>query len=353
MLGPSGFFLPNESETPYSDANDIELIHSSEEGFSELYRICKKGRFFVYKALKKEYRGNLFYEELLNKEFNIGFSLSHSGICQYFAKISHPVIGSCIVMEWIDGCTLEELITSGSINSRLSQKIICEICDALEYIHRKQIIHRDLKPENIMVTYNGQNVKIIDFGLSDSDSYNTFKAPAGTRRYAAPELIAGEQPDNRSDIWSLGVIINEFTGKKYRHITSRCLQHDRTRRYSSAEEIKNDIRNVGFRKLKRIALIIGIIAAACIAYFAIAGRDAATVTTVPAPVNAAPPAVAPADTSVSTVAPEATAPKTPTPETAPMAKEKPAAKPSDTPPADNIDADELEMIFNDAASSIL
>ena len=142
--------------------------------------------------------------------------------------------------------------------------------------------------------------------------------------------------------------INEFTGKKYRHITSRCLQHDRTRRYSSAEEIKNDIRNVGFRKLKRIALIIGIIAAACIAYFAIAGRDAATVTTVPAPGNAAPPAVAPADTSVSTAAPEAT-----TPETAPKAKEKPATKPSDTPPADNIDADELEMIFNDAASSIL
>lgn len=57
-----------------------------------------------------------------------------------------------------------------------------QTCAALDYIHRRQIIHRDLKPENIMLTGNGGNVKLIDFGYSDTDSYAVLKQPAGTRR---------------------------------------------------------------------------------------------------------------------------------------------------------------------------
>lgn len=248
MLGPSGFFLPSGPENTDTSSNDLELIHTSKDGFNELYRICKNGRFFVYKALKKEYRGNPMYEDLLTKDFNIGFSLTHPGLCQYFAKISHPEIGNCIVMEWIDGCTLEELISSGHIDKMLAEKIICQICDALGYMHRRQVIHRDLKPENILVTHNGQNVKIIDFGLSDADSFAAFKAPAGTRIYASPELLAGEPIDNRSDIWSLGVIIGE-THTYYRNVAARCLLRDREKRFASAEDVKKAVLNEGVRKL--------------------------------------------------------------------------------------------------------
>lgn len=345
MLGPSGFFTTSGSEHSNIDSSGLELIHSSEEGFSELYRICKEGRFFVYKALKKQYRGNLMYEELLSKDFNIGFSLSHSGVCQYYAKIHHPVIGNCIVMEWVDGCTLEELIKAGNIDSCLCEKIICEICDALEYIHRKQIIHRDLKPENIMITHNGQNVKIIDFGLSDADSYGTFKAPAGTRHYAAPELIAGEQVDARCDLWSLGVIINEIS-KRYRHVAARCLQHNRNKRYSSVADIKRDIKNAGFRRFKRIALMLGIAAAAAITYFTVIDK---------APVELQPPTESTGDTIIAVPAQAIVPDEQPAINLAPQpkVKEKPAAKPSDTPPADNIDASELDQLFKDAASSIL
>lgn len=345
MLGPSGFFTTSESEHSNIDSSGLELIHSSEEGFSELYRICKEGRFFVYKALKKQYRGNLMYEELLSKDFNIGFSLSHSGVCQYFAKIQHPAIGNCIVMEWVDGCTLEELIKAGNADIRLCEKIICEICDALEYIHRKQIIHRDLKPENIMITHNGQNVKIIDFGLSDADSYGTFKAPAGTRHYAAPELIAGEPVDARCDIWSLGVIINEIS-KRYRHVAARCLQHNRNKRYSSVADIKRDIKNAGFRRFKRIALMLGIAAAAAITYFTVIDK---------APVELQPPTESTGDTIIAVPAQAIVPDEQPAINLAPQpkVKEKPAAKPSDTPPADNIDASELDQLFKDAASSIL
>ena len=127
MQGPSGFFLPSDQANNANESNDLELIHTSKDGFNELYRVCKNGRFFVYKALKEEFRGNLMYEELLTKDFNIGFSLNHSGICQYYGKINHQSIGNCIVMEWIDGCTLEELITTKGISRQLAQKIICEI----------------------------------------------------------------------------------------------------------------------------------------------------------------------------------------------------------------------------------
>lgn len=274
MLGPSGFFQPSGPENADSASNDLELIHTSKDGFNELYRICKSGRFFVYKALKKEYRGNLMYEDLLTKDFNIGFSLTHPGLCQYFAKISHPEIGNCIVMEWIDGCTLEELIVSGNIDKPLAGKIICEVCDALGYMHRRQVIHRDLKPENILVTHNGQNVKIIDFGLSDADSFAAFKAPAGTRIYASPELLAGEPIDNRSDIWSLGVIIGE-THKYYRNVAARCLSRDREKRLASAEDVKRAVLNEGARKFWKAVLWVAVcgVAAALAAGIIIKGFE--------------------------------------------------------------------------------
>ena len=347
MFGPSGFFMASGPAQSNIDSSNLELIHSSEEGFSELYRICKEGRFFVYKALKKQYRGNLMYEELLGKDFKIGFSLSHSSVCQYYAKIQHPMLGSCIVMEWIDGCTLEEFIKAGNTSSQLCEKIICEICDALEYIHRKQIIHRDLKPENIMITHNGQNVKIIDFGLSDADSYGIFKAPAGTRHYAAPELITGEPVDARCDIWSLGVIIDEIS-RKYRHVAAHCLQHDRNKRYSSVAEIKKDIRNARFRRIKHVVLTLGIAAAAgtAVTYFTVTDNNSA---------DQQPPTEPVGDTIIAAPSQMIVAPEPPViiPEPHSSPKAKPAAKSSDTPPAENIDASELDQLFKDAASSII
>lgn len=266
MLGPSGFFLPDLPDDTGNGYHALELIHTSENGFSELYRGCKNGRFFVYKALKKEFRGNSFYEELLKKDFNIGFSFNHSGICQYFGMIDFPPVGNCIIMEWIDGRTLEDVIRDEKISKIMAKKIICEICDALDYIHRKQVIHRDLKPENIMITNNGSNVKIIDFGLSDADSYNILKAPAGTKIYASPELLAGEVPDARSDIWSLGLIINELTGS-LRHVSSGCLRRERQKRYGSAMEVKEAVLKEKSRRIMNAAatfvVLSGIVAGIC------------------------------------------------------------------------------------------
>ena len=281
MFGPSGFFQTfNDAEFP-DQSIGLEVIYDSKAGFNILYRVNKNGRFFVYKALKPEFRGNVFYEDLLKKDFDIGFKLTHTAICQYYALIFLPEIGNCIVMEWIDGCSLEELLSKGAIPREKAKKLICEICDALDYMHKKQVVHRDLKPENILVTYNGSNIKIIDFGLSDTDSYSSYKAPAGTRIYASPELLAGEPTDGRSDIWSLGIIIREISGY-YNRIANKCLKREKHKRFQSAAEVKRAVLYEGKRRIATMiscstVTFIAIIGMATLIYANSNGREVQTI----------------------------------------------------------------------------
>lgn len=348
MLGPSGFFIAGMQETAASDTDSLELIHVSEHGFNALYRGCKNGRFFVYKALKEEYRGNIMYEELLKKDFNIGFSLNHIGICQYYAMIDHPETGNCIVMEWIDGISLEGLLKKGKVDGALAKKIIYEICEAMEYMHRKQIIHRDIKPENIMITHNGNNVKIIDFGLSDGDSYSSFKSSAGTMIYASPELLQGDSVDHRSDIWSLGVIISEL-GRKYRHVSQRCMRRDREKRYASAAEVKKAILMDGYRKLSVGLSAVFISAVLVLAGFLYADRNS----------TADRPEIVPVETPVPAEEPVSTdnpvQDETLTKTTGTAVKEAPAKESMDrkSEATEHLDATDLEDLFNEASRQIL
>ena len=155
---------------------DVRLLGSSEVGYSEIYRAKIDGKFVVLKSLKPELRGIPMYEHLLRKEYEIGYDLDHPNICQIQRFGKFIGLGNCIVMQWIDGVTLRSML--GHMDAGQERKVIDGICDALEYIHSKQIVHRDLKPENIIITHNGQNVKLIDFGLSDADRFAVLKIPA-------------------------------------------------------------------------------------------------------------------------------------------------------------------------------
>ena len=235
----SGFFeTPSIAQAPRQGM--FELISSSPESYCEIWRTDKEGRFRVYKALKSEYAGDPVYERLLRKEFEIGYSLDHPYICEYYDFVNIPSLGNCIEMEWIDGCSLDSLLPRGAIGKTLATKIISELCDALSYMHSKQIVHRDLKPSNIMLTYNGNNVKLIDFGLSDSDSHSVLKGSAGTQVYASPELISGGSVDFRSDIFSLGCVIDRLS-PSFGKIARKCCQRDPKKRFQSALEVKEAI----------------------------------------------------------------------------------------------------------------
>lgn len=255
MTEQSGFFDP-PAPGEILLASTLEPLSVSGSGLTRLYLCREGGRSRVYKALAPQYQGDPLYENLLRKEFEIGFSAMHLHICEYYAYKQIPRIGNAIEMEWIDGKTLEQLMTEGALTPDMTRKILDELCDALAYLHRKQIFHRDLKPGNIMVTNHGGNVKLIDFSCADSDLHYANKGASGTRRYASPELVAGKPVDARTDIYSLGILIGEMA-PRLKRIAQRCTETDPERRFSSVEALRTALRrrNV-FRRIARSALLL-------------------------------------------------------------------------------------------------
>ncbi len=240
-MSSSEFFTTPVATSGYSR---FELLRES--GFNTLYSVEREGKMFVVKALAQSYRGDLLYESLLRKEFEIGYSLDHPNICRTIGLEHFAEVGNAIVMEWIDGRTLDEYISEKRHNQTELQRIVEQLCDALSCAHKRQTIHRDLKPQNVIITYNGDSVKLLDFGLSDTDSHTAFKEPAGSRKYASPELLRGDKIDSRSDIYSLGVIINElFEGQrtsKISRIVTRATAYFPNSRYADVEAVVDVLR---------------------------------------------------------------------------------------------------------------
>ncbi len=227
---PSGFFEDWDKDRAEENLA-LERLGAPGSGITQLFKSRSGGRNRLYKVLSPQFRGQLLYESILRKEFEIGFSLTHPGICAYYAFSPLEGYGNAIELEWIEGCTLREWLEQKPSRA-LRVAVLDELLDALAYMHRKQIIHRDLKPENIMITYQGNHVKIIDFGFSDSDTHAVNKGAAGTRAYAAPELLEGKGADERSDIWSVGAIMEELM-PAWKTIARRCKAEDPQKRYPS------------------------------------------------------------------------------------------------------------------------
>ncbi len=213
----------------------------SQSGFNALYSTEREGKRFAVKVLREEFRGQTLYESLLRKEFEIGYSLDHHNICHIYSFEHLPELGNAIVMEWLDGRTLEQYIAEKNHTSQNLTAIVNQLCAALSYAHKRQIIHRDIKPQNIIITYNGDNVKLLDFGLSLADYHTALKEPAGSRKYAAPELQRGAEIDLRADIYSLGILIAELfegqTTRKISKIVTRATAYYPTSRYEDTDAL--------------------------------------------------------------------------------------------------------------------
>ena len=244
------------------DLSSFTPIPTSEGSICELYRGERAGRFRVYKCLKPQYRGNLLHEGLLKKEFEQGYSLRHVNICEIYSYMEIEGLGNCIEMEWVDGVTLDAYLKRSKPDERAFRKIAGQICDALSYIHSRGIIHRDLKPSNIMVSHSGDTVKLIDFGLADDASSSVLKAPAGSRRWMAPEVLGGATADVRSDIYSLGAVLKEMTSG-HRRCLEKCTAKDSADRYGFAEEVREALlhRPVVWPFVIIAALVLAVLAA--------------------------------------------------------------------------------------------
>ncbi len=255
----SGFIVDTFSSATNTFTDYTELPSN---GYNAIFKAKRYGKWYILKGLKPEFANNAIYIELLTKEFDMGILLEHPNIVRFVGKEIDPIVGRCIIMEFVDGVTLNEFIAEK--HSRATyDKIIGELLNAMLYFHSKQLIHRDLKPSNILITRNGDNVKIIDFGLSDTDYHSILKQPAGSPKFAAPEQWDNAVTiDNRADLYAFGMILKTIFGNRlpqpYKRIAQKCTQADREKRYQSAGDIIKQIGN--YHQRRRTTLTTSIIA---------------------------------------------------------------------------------------------
>lgn len=194
-----------------------------------LEEVGKGGMAYVYKArchfLNRLVAIKVLKEELSDdKEFVHRFNTE----AQAAARISNPHVVSIydvgfenglyyIVMEYVDGITLKEYIAEkGVLPWKKAAEFAAQICEGLSAAHKKSVIHRDIKPQNIIMT-QGEVLKVTDFGIARATSQattTTSNSTIGTVHYLSPEQARGGYTNERTDIYSLGVVLYEMlTGR--------------------------------------------------------------------------------------------------------------------------------------------
>ena len=248
-------YLSDSFEGISQTFTDVEILATSE--VNVVAKAKRYGRWWLLKGLRKEVAGEAGYQQRLRKEFEILMQLQHPGVVMAVGLEDVEVLGLCIVMEYVDGVTLKEWLTKKPTR-QMRLRVMQDITDAVSYLHTKGIVHRDLKPTNIIVTSNGSHVKLIDFGLADTDSHAILKQPAGTPDYMSPEQIQTAVADGRNDIYSLGIIMQQMElGWRYYYIINRCLRPIE-QRYQQMGDLQHAIHSTNSR-IRNIAVWLGVL----------------------------------------------------------------------------------------------
>lgn len=224
-------------------------------GYSRLFCAQRYGQKYILKGLKPKYAADPQYTAMISKEFSLMVNLTHPNIVRALIIEQDLEVGDCIVMEYVDGCTLDEFLQKNP-SETLRRQIVQELLEAMAYYHRKQVVHQDLKPSNILITNDGNHVKIIDFGFADSRSFTILKEPAYTQSYAAPEQLSNGEIDNRTDLYAFGLILKQLFPTRYGNVVRKCLQPQKEKRYPLAEDVLHNIEKTD-RKRKSMPFIAG------------------------------------------------------------------------------------------------
>lgn len=202
----------------------------------------------------------VFYSRF-QREIAISRRLQHPGVVRTLDSSNMDQL--CIVMEWIEGRFLREILAKeGKLSAERARRIAINVCEALEYIHGQGVVHRDLKPENIMVG-EGDSIKLIDFGISASEgmrrlTFSGFSNAMGTPDYISPEQIKRKHGDPRSDVYALGVILFEmltgqtpFNGPNPLAVMNDRLVNDPPSAREIDPEISSSIQEILYRAMER------------------------------------------------------------------------------------------------------
>ena len=190
----------------------LEVIGTG--GMAVVYkaRCHRLNRLVAIKILRAEFTKDEEFRRRFHAESQAVAMLSHSNIVSVY-DVSTTDEADYIVMELIDGITLKQYMEKkGVLNWKETLHFAIQIAKALEHAHSRGIIHRDIKPHNVMVLKNG-SVKVTDFGIARvmSESNTLTKEALGSVHYISPEQAKGGRVDNRSDLYSLGVVMYEMS----------------------------------------------------------------------------------------------------------------------------------------------
>ena len=257
-------------------------------GMAEVYEgtDTRLGRTVAVKLLKADLANDESFEEKFRQEAQASARMAHPTIVRVYdagEEVSTDEFGNerkvpFIVMEYVKGTLLRDLIHDGDVTTDQAVKYASSILTALEVSHNAGIIHRDIKPANVMVVGNDQ-VKVMDFGIARAVTDNSATKAAtmgilGTAQYFSPEQARGEAVDSRTDLYSTGVILYEmlagrppFKGESavsvaYQHVSEavtppsehnpnvskdldrvvmKSMEKGRDERYQTAEEFRQDL----------------------------------------------------------------------------------------------------------------
>ena len=193
----------------------LEVIGTG--GMAVVYkaRCHRLNRLVAIKILKDEFARDEEFRRRFHAEGEAVAMLSHPNIVQVY-DVSTSDSANFIVMELIDGISLKQYMEKkGVLNWKETLHFSMQIAKGLEHAHSRGIVHRDIKPHNIMVLKNG-SVKVMDFGIARvmNKSNTLTKEALGSVHYISPEQAKGGHTDNRSDLYSLSVVMYEMmTGR--------------------------------------------------------------------------------------------------------------------------------------------
>lgn len=190
-------------------------------GEVHLARDERLGRRVAIKVLPPHLLADAIARERLRREALASASLDHPFICKVF-EIGDSGAFEYIVMEYLEGQTLHQRVASGALPFAECLRIAGEIADAIEAAHARRVVHRDLKPSNIMLTPQG-HIKVMDFGLAirvvgpaeatvggGGAALTARGTRVGTLDYMSPEQAVGDTLDERSDLFSFGILMTEL-----------------------------------------------------------------------------------------------------------------------------------------------
>ena len=214
----------SQNTTTKSKWSEIEFLPTWSEEFYEVYTAKKYGKWVMLKTLKKEFKDDPRFKELIEKEFDVRYNLAHPNIVMINDFEEVPGLGMCIITDDVYGDSLRKLIDENRVTEKHLSQLKTRLPAAMEYIQHNHIAHHPIRPETIIFTEKIGNLKLIDVGFEQKNSLS--------------------HEDTNNDIENFGDIILEVLEKtkiqdpELKRVAERCVGRSVKKPYRDVQSLR-------------------------------------------------------------------------------------------------------------------